>query len=444
MVTSNDIDKNGFILSALILSFTFAAFVGITVVMIFKVAIMLTYKEIIELSNHTKNYKSMADPKNNDKDEKKPNKKKFNIQAILEESSFYNFMREVPRLSAFVGFYAFISIKKYFFNSVDEFLSFLMNPNLKIELAKVNKGIGETQYIEMKEKNLKNYYEKFCFLNGLTEKQLSDNENQTKFNDYGFDLVDETDNLSQAFTKMQIYEKEQELDFSSIANQDPLELFINTCIQSTNSDTDTEYIDEFIEKFNSFCDKYRLNRKEVRADLITTDIKYKFGLALIPRKKLVRKIDTEALKKQQQEETTSEKAKVIFMKIITFGKYANKKNIKANYLIDETQLKFHFDLLMDKNNGFLDETKNSEEDLIMKKRVIDRMIYDNYWFNWVGKDVLLIFIQQLVTTCCIVPFFLLVLLEETSYSPYSIINPDFLVTRLYTYICFVKKIITLY
>ena len=135
--------------------------------------------------------------------------KKINIKGILEESSFINFMQEVPRLSAFVGFYSLNLVRKYFIDSVEEFLNFVMNPNMDNESAKANKGIGEARYMVMKERVLKNYYEKFCFMNGLTEKQLSDAENMKKFEIYGYELIDEEENLSNALIKCNYWKNYQ-------------------------------------------------------------------------------------------------------------------------------------------------------------------------------------------------------------------------------------------
>jgi len=287
----------------------------------------------------------------------------------------------------------------------------------------------------MKEKVLKNYYEKFCFLNGLIEKQLSDSENKKKFNDYGFDLIDEEDTQCKAFTKIQILDEEFPFNLNEVADMDPLEVFIQYNVKETNADTDTEFLDEFIEKFNYFCDKYRLPRKEVRPDILTTDIKYKFGLTLITRKKLVRNMDPEVFeKKAPKNEGFSTKVKLFIMKVLTFGRYVDKESLKGSYLIDEEQLNYHFDIILNSENQKslqeeLDNRKITTEQFNMKKEVIHKMIYQSYWHQWVIRDCCMILIQQLVTALCIVPYFLLILLQETAYSQYSIVDPEYLITK---------------
>lgn len=439
-VISNDISANNFILVALILSFIFAGFVGATVFMIFKAAVMITYEDTWLKAHHSKNYISFVNQEKGFIDERlKKKKKKIDVSSILQESSFSNFMEKVPRLSAFVGFYSLNLVRKYFIDSVAEFLGFLMNPYLDSESEKANKGIGEAKYMVMRERTLKNYYEKFCFLNGLTEKQLSDPENLKKFEVYGYELLEEDEALSKAFTKMQLLEEVPELDKASLTNQDSLELFISTCVKATNAETDNEFVDEFIEKFNLFCDKYRLTRKEVRPDLLINNIKYKFGLKIIPRKKLIRKIIAEKISvKSTPKFSFGGYFKNLALKIVTFGRYIDKNSLQGKFLIDEGQLNYHFDILQNPKDSSLfvnldleksNELKGKEgEVIITKKEVINKMIYHSYWYYWIMMDVVMIFIQQLVTAICIIPFFCLVLLQEITYAPYSIIDPLHLIT----------------
>ena len=234
---------------------------------------------------------------------------------------------------------------------------------------------------------------------------------------------------------MQLLEELPEIDQNGFNEQDSLEIFIEKCVKVTNAETDTEYIDEFIEKFNVFCDKYRLPRKEVRADEMTSNMKYKFGLTIIPRKKLVRKINEEL---EINEKTFSfyDFLKNFLLKTITFGKYVDKKKLRSKYLLDEAQLNYHFDILLtpddqdlynDFSRKYIENDQNYET-IITKKAVINKMIYHSYWYYWILMDVIMIFIQQLVTAICIIPFFLLVLLQEITYSPYSIIDPKHLIT----------------
>lgn len=59
----------------------------------------------------------------------------------------------------------------------------------------------QSLYFEMKEKELKNLYEKFCFLNNFIEESLSDPNSVKILEKYGFTLVSD-DNLTQTFTRI--------------------------------------------------------------------------------------------------------------------------------------------------------------------------------------------------------------------------------------------------
>ena len=499
-VVDNNIDKNKFIFVSLILSFLFAALVGATILFIFKSAIMITYKEILEKTKHCTNYINLIKTEKQDEN-KQPEKKKFNLKGILEETSFSNFMKEVPRLSAFIGFYSSILMKKYMINSVDQFLNFLMNPNLTEETEKANKGLALKKYTEMKEKDLKNYYEKFCFINGLIERQLSEEENLKKFKEYGFDLVDDVENLSRCFTFMQIDEKkiqDSKINIDSLGNyENSLDFFIDTFVTNTKSETDTEFLDDFIEKYENFCSKWRLAVILVRADKIVNNIKYKFGSTKLTRKKLVRNImsqsndDEEHMKK----EGFLYSLKIFFMKIVTFGKYVEKSSLHGKFLIDEMQLNYHFNVILnydkeatfegleiDENEKDNKDNKNNkdnkdnkvskdnkddidkkdeqdkqnqndekdkkvkkdekikkgdiDQEVETKKSVIHKMIYQSYWYYWFTMDASTIFLHQIIIALCVLPFFFLVLLQEISYSPFSIIDPDYLTTRFIYFIFF--------
>lgn len=435
-VHSNGIEANKFIIAALILSFIFATFVGGTVFFLFKAAVMMIYVDTCEKSEHSKNYVEFEALKKGKKTETPVKGKPFDVKGLLEQSSLYNFMRKVPRISAFLGYYSLGLVKKHFIDSVDEFLSFLMNPNLDSEQKKVDKGTGETKYLEMKEKDLKNNYEKFCFLNGLTEKPLSDKENIKKFEEYGYTLQDEEEINCRAFTKMSLKDEQSTLDRAMLTNRDSLDLFIELYVDVTNSETDYEYVDEFTSKYYQFCDKFRLLKKEIRPDILTQNIKYKFGTTIIMRKKLVRKQDfKEIAEETQNQRTVWRKLLIYFLKMITFGSYKEKSEMK--FLIDEEQMRYHFNIMIKPDNPMnytifetnaKDENEKSVEKRNTAESVLNKMIYHSYWYYWVSMDMLMIFIQQFFTASCIMPFFFLVLLQETSYAPFSLVDPLHLIT----------------
>ena len=125
-----------------------------------------------------------------------------------------------------------------------------------------------------------------------------------------------------------------------------------------------------------------------------------------------------------------------FLKMITFGNYQEKPKMK--FLIDEDQMKYHFNIMIKPDslyNYTIFETtaKNNNEKSVEKRNtaesVLNKMIYHSCWYYWLSMDILMIFIQQFFTALCIIPFFLLVLLQETSYAPYSLVDPWSLITK---------------
>ena len=55
-ILSNNITSSQLIVAALVISFIFAGFVGFTILILFKAAIMFIYKDALEKSNHTFKY----------------------------------------------------------------------------------------------------------------------------------------------------------------------------------------------------------------------------------------------------------------------------------------------------------------------------------------------------------------------------------------------------
>ena len=53
--------------------------------------------------------------------------------------------------------------------------------------------MDEEKYFTLSERDLKNYYEKFCFLNHHIELSLSDPSGLSIIEQYGFTLVDDND-----------------------------------------------------------------------------------------------------------------------------------------------------------------------------------------------------------------------------------------------------------
>lgn len=195
--------------------------------------------------------------KEEEEEEEKSENQGFHLQNLLTESSFLNFMRKVPRISSFIGHYSLILAKKYIINSVAEFYDHLFNPNLPQVLQKYQMGKADRKYLEMKEKTLKNVYEKFCFLNNYKENPLSSESNIEKPNQYSFYLEDDNDE-SLAFTHLMEKSEKDEIDPKTLENTDSLEVFFQNFCQITANDLDFLYSDDLEQEYQRFCDHYKV------------------------------------------------------------------------------------------------------------------------------------------------------------------------------------------
>ena len=184
----NDLSGKQVIITTLVLSFFGAFLIGLTGFMLFKVGVVAISKKILKNSHHASQYSKFAKEFENPSQKKNPtenNKNSLNLRELLKESSLINFFKTVPRISSFVSYYSIYMIKRYFINSVPEFCDHLLNPNFEDKYINQFK-IGKINpiYIELKERELKNYYEQFCFLNNYPERSLNDSKT-IKIFDFG-------------------------------------------------------------------------------------------------------------------------------------------------------------------------------------------------------------------------------------------------------------------
>lgn len=117
--------------------------------------------------------------------------------------------------------------------------------------------LDEEFYLSIKEKELKNLYEKFCFLNHCMPQSLTDENNLQKLAVYGFMIVNDDDNAS-VFAKLSYKAEPSEPKSTQLNTKDTLALFIEMNYDVTGIPSDTEWVEDFEEKYASFCREYRL------------------------------------------------------------------------------------------------------------------------------------------------------------------------------------------
>ena len=96
----------------------------------------------------------------------------------------------------------FTQSSKFFVHSPVPFFKFLFRPATNEEVEKFLDGeLDETNLLTIKEKELKNLYEKFCFLNHYNVESLTDSKVENILLKYGYEIVNDDDNCY-AFTKI--------------------------------------------------------------------------------------------------------------------------------------------------------------------------------------------------------------------------------------------------
>lgn len=118
------------------------------------------------------------------------------------------------------------------------------------------------------EKELKNLYEKYCFLNHMNECPLSDKKVQKYLESkYGYVFVEDSE-AGQVFQKMAEKRKSLVPDPKSLDGKNTLAIFISCCYDITGQENDYEFIEDFREKFLNFCKEYRQPTDDVRPEEI--------------------------------------------------------------------------------------------------------------------------------------------------------------------------------
>lgn len=388
---------------ALLLSFLVAGLIGFTVLMAFKAGVIIILRQIRSNCAHSQNYKMFILRVNSQREE--INEEEINqeerqpIQEIplMEESSFANFMRKVPRISAFLGHYSLLLGKRYLIDSVSEFYDHLFNPNLPLILRDYKLGRANRKYLEMKETTLKNLYEKFCFLNNYQENPLSSESSLLIPNKYSFFLEEDPEG---SIVFSHVIEKSDKLQNNNeeLEKTDSIDSFFQSFCRKTNNDLDYLFAEDLQKEYALFCSRNKLEILPWKLDSFCD----RFGLGLLNIKRKV-------LRKRSG-------------KVEEVGKVL--KDYKNEYFIDEALLNCHYDAIVNPEVFYM----GLQEEEKIGLQILKRMVYRSRWYYWVLMDIGLILLNFMVMGAMILPFMLLVLLNESSYTIFSTNDPDSLIS----------------
>ena len=417
-LTDNNINQSTFVIIALIVSLVFSGFMLILLLQFFIIAARFLYNKALNASNHTNNYKKIEKSENY---EQKPNKKKGNNEDIIKDDikdkidnlddksikkrpklvqiGFIEFLSNPPSVSAFTD-YAVSIIRQNYANSISEFYYYLFTVVKNGEADPVN----NPEQLTMNMSELKVLYEKFCFLNHYVEKNMQDKQNLVLLKKYDFVIEESQNSISQVYLKMLIKEETGnilELDPEMIdtkIDQDSLDIFIKSHVEFTQFDTDKVDIIYFEQSYYEFCKYYALEKVIVSTSLMQN--KYQIIAANVPTVQLTR----------------NKKKKNYIMPKIMKDRYYKLPELEE-FKIDRDNLTNHFNALTKSYEKMTPE--------VLANITVQMIIFPR-WYIW---DIITVILHFLILTLITIPLILLINLMETSYSPWSLKNPDFLVEQ---------------
>ena len=401
----NDLTQNTSILAAIILSMITAAWMAITILLVFKFVMVVIKKQIIQRIDHHKKYFELLKMKivQYRNAEKPPQLQdhQFKLTSTFKESLIKNFLKDIPRISSFIAYYSLFIFKKYRINSISNFCSFLFRPATNQEKEALANGKIPNK-LNLKERVLKDQYEKFCFLNNYSEMRLSDNVQI--FETYGFTFIE--DDESNAFTGLYERKIKQEIDISILTVDNSFEVFLGAYYEITHIDEDVEWMDEIEQNYSVFCVRYNLMKQEVKAKNISS--LYGLTTTLRKRKKLVfNNFRADSLTLNINDEKKEEKAR--------FGNCWNlfKKQERSVFVIDPNQLDIQSTLIVDPDCNFDNYNKYKE---VTCDGISDKMVFFNRWFR---AELAIVYVHLIIKTLFILPMILIVLLMEINYAFYA-------------------------
>jgi len=80
----------------------------------------------------------------------------------------------IPNIQSIFDYYAYISVKKYMVDSATSFFAMIFRVCTKEEILLMKTGeLNADEYLHIKERELKDLYQQYCFLNHYPEAELN-------------------------------------------------------------------------------------------------------------------------------------------------------------------------------------------------------------------------------------------------------------------------------
>ena len=392
---NNDYKLNEMILVAVILSFAIAGYISYLLITLTALSIDVMYTKLVNFANHLNNYAALTKSDQERHEDLKKNEAQ-DSPIVLSRYTFTNIMYNAPSPSAFID-YLFLIMYRQFGSSVAQFYHLLFKD--------AEEGLDEEFDPRMNMINgmeVKVLYEKFCFINHVSEEKLTDLNNVKILKTYGYDIMNRDDILLHVFTKIRT--KETTVTLIDIDNQDKslnsLELFIKLNIDISKFEEDQMEVDTFTRLYHNFCDSNRLTRESIRSSTLME--KYGVDYKTVPQQVITRT-------KEEVRNTLTSSTLSWFRKRFSWGRVRGSPS-KA-YAIDVSKLESHFNLIMETSGGLTEQQ--------LDQATSDLILYPRWWL-W---DMVTVLFHQMLGVLLTIPIAALVVLNESQYEPWSVKNP---------------------
>lgn len=406
VIENNNYTKKGTILATVIVSLIIAIYVSWIAMNITFVGINQTYTQLRDFANHLDSYSKLERSQKkqpvvqNQKDKKKQQKAQSDEPAMFDSwGHFMNILKNAPSPSAFIDYLTLILYRRYS-SSVAQFYNLLFDVADKEPKKRRSQRLDPTKNM-INGTAVKILYEKFCFMNHLTEEKLTDPENINILKSYGFEISASEDQKIEVFTRVDVKNWEPFLvNTEGQDNIDSLDLFMKENVQVTQFVEDQVDVARFIRTYSVFCDYNRLPRVMINPGLM----KDKFGVDIdMVAQQVIMRIPNLA---DQPVLDAEPEEKSFWQKYISMSSSPETGRL---YIINQEKLEKHFNLVMGVNMSVKD----------IQEATVDLILYPG-WILW---DALTVLVHLLIGGFVTLPIVCFVILNESQYEPWSLEDP---------------------
>ncbi|KAL4512379.1 hypothetical protein ABPG72_005381 [Tetrahymena utriculariae] len=339
----------------------------------------IEYKEQQQMIEE-QNKKALQDAGENPENEEQGFVPKYTITSIF--SLFYQLIYLSPPLSAFID-YVVLLLHKAKQNSISEFYKLLFRSKMLKELKE-----NEDEEIHSLEKDqilgneMKQLYEKFCYLNQYLERKFDDEENLKYLTEMGFKIVARFDAQTQYFTYIKYNGTIPTIPEQQ--NKTSLDLFISSCCSLTKFETDRIESTELENFYSEFCTLNHMQKIQLNEGSLKRD--YGVSTVYLPQQWVERdeKYDVQKLKKKY---------------------FIDKKRVENNFKILLAKDSFLFSMLYD-----TEDFKQAQRDIQVAT-------------GWQFFDLITVVAHVLVMALIGCPLIILAIFIRAQQSSYSLIPP---------------------